>query len=600
MKITDYLLSQSSLVKTQLEKNHKLVNDLLSQKTPKISNSTKENNIYILKDDINNKELLKEENDYFIQLYAKTKKLYPTKVEETFKDLICKYRNNDYIIPDLSDKKNLFNQNPLLLVGRDLQHFYLYNDKNKKNKKNNYVIVNHKHLDFIKKEMLFMETVINKNNDIKKMGNKNLYGNNNNINNDISYKNEKINYFMVDSVWDKIKKERERQKYMRKIKLLKKKSEMAMSLNKNENKNKLQINISRDQSNIIENNKINKTTDESNIIDSYNYFNKINKINKNLKNSNDFPNYKKLNSTNTINSSIKPIKNMKSVDTFPTNISLSSETPIKKVKHNLLSINKFIGNEESIKLKKEIEEIKNTLNNSNLIQKNIILERRMKIKKKRPPAISFDNNNKSKNNKSNKSMSNQALPLFSNKKSSTILLPKNKQTQNENENENENKSKHKKRLSIQLRKVTSEEKNNNNLADKRLSIKLFEIIKKRSLPFFSLNKLVKEENPQKFLEILSKMDLKIFDRKEIEKIMKNYCYKVLNYNEKETENTININRNDENIYKIIEKVINKTKKNSIEHYGKYSLKSDLEHVNKTIYNLKKKFFLGKTDYNYEQ
>ncbi len=600
MKISDYLLNQSSLVKTQLEKNHKLVNDLLSQKTPKISNSTKENNIYILKDDINNKELLKEENDYFIQLYAKTKKLYPTKVEETFKDLICQYRNNDYIIPDLSDKKNLFNQNPLLLVGRDLQHFYLYNDKNKKKKKSNFVIVNHKHLDFIKKEMLFMETVINKNNDIKKMGNKNLYGNNNNINNDISYKNEKINYFMVDSVWDKIKKERERQKYMRKIKLLKKKSEMAMSLNKNENKNKLQINISRDQSNIIENNKINKTTDESNIIDSYNYFNKINKINKNLKNSNDFPNYKKLNSTNTINSSIKPIKNMKSVDTFPTNISLSSETPIKKVKHNLLSINKFIGNEESIKLKKEIEEIKNTLNNSNLIQKNIILERRMKIKKKRPPAISFDNNNKSKNNKSNKSMSNQALPLFSNKKSSTILLPKNKQTQNENENENENKSKHKKRLSIQLRKVTSEEKNNNNLADKRLSIKLFEIIKKRSLPFFSLNKLVKEENPQKFLEILSKMDLKIFDRKEIEKIMKNYCYKVLNYNEKETESIININRNDENIYKIIEKIINKTKKNSLEHYGKYSLKSDLEHVNKTIYNLKKKFFLGKTEYNYDQ
>ena len=600
MKISDYLLNQSSLVKTQLEKNHKLVNDLLSQKTPKISNSTKENNIYILKDDINNKELLKEENDYFIQLYAKTKKLYPTKVEETFKDLICQYRNNDYIIPDLSDKKNLFNQNPLLLVGRDLQHFYLYNDKNKKKKKSNFVIVNHKHLDFIKKEMLFMETVINKNNDIKKMGNKNLYGNNNNINNDISYKNEKINYFMVDSVWDKIKKERERQKYMRKIKLLKKKSEMAMSLNKNENKNKLQINISGDQSNIIENNKINKTTDESNIIDSYNYFNKINKINKNLKNSNDFPNYKKLNSTNTINSSIKPIKNMKSVDTFPTNISLSSETPIKKVKHNLLSINKFIGNEESIKLKKEIEEIKNTLNNSNLIQKNIILERRMKIKKKRPPAISFDNNNKSKNNKSNKSMSNQALPLFSNKKSSTILLPKNKQTQNENENENENKSKHKKRLSIQLRKVTSEEKNNYNLADKRLSIRLFEIIKKRSLPFFSLNKLVKEENPQKFLEILSKMDLKIFDRKEIEKIMKNYCYKVLNYNEKETESIININRNDENIYKIIEKIINKTKKNSLEHYGKYSLKSDLEHVNKTIYNLKKKFFLGKTEYNYDQ
>ena len=138
-------------------------------------------------------------------MYSKTKKLYPTKVEETFKDLILQYQNNDYKIPDLSDKKNLFNQNPLLLVGRDLDQFYMYNDKSAKTK------LSKKHINFIKKEMMCMEKVINKNNQ-----NQNILTNNNYDiyadKSDIDSKKEKINYFYVDSVWDKIKEQKLKQK----------------------------------------------------------------------------------------------------------------------------------------------------------------------------------------------------------------------------------------------------------------------------------------------------------------------------------------------------------------------------------------------------
>ena len=432
-----------------------------------------------------------------------------------------------------------------------------------------------------------MEKIINKNNEIKKKSNKNLYGSNNNDDedNEINYKNEKINYFMVDSVWDKIKKQKQKQRYIEKSKLLKNKKKMAISLNKN--RNKLKINISSDKSNIKENIRKISSNNKSNLIDSYNTFHKNSKT---IKNTNNFSNLKSLNSMNTINS-IYSIKNMQSKETIPTNISHSTESAIKKLKHNLLNTNIF--NEESIKLQKEIEDIKNTLNNSNLMEKNIIMERRIRMKSNKQGVLSFSINN----NKTNKSMSNQVLPLFSNKKSGPLLFHANGTT-NENE-QSENKIKYKKQSSIQLRKAASEEKNED-LPSKNLSLKIFELIKKRTLPFLSLNKLTKEQDPQNFLKILSKLDLKMFNRKEIEKIMKNYCYKVLNYNEKETERIININRNDENIYRIIEKIINKTKKNSIEQYGKYSLRSDLEEVNNSIYNLKKKFILGKTDYNYDQ
>ena len=91
----------------------------------------------------------------------------------------------------------------------------------------------------------------------------------------------------------------------------------------------------------------------------------------------------------------------------------------------------------------------------------------------------------------------------------------------------------------------------------------------------------------------------MFNRKEIEKLMRAYCEKILGYNEKEIERIININRNDENIYRIIERVIRKTKKGSLKYFGTYDLRNTLDTVNNTIYDLKKKFIYGKTDYNYE-
>ena len=113
MKIRDYLLNQKFLIKNQIEKNNKLINDFLSKthqpfkltknKAIILSNPNKSSSIHRKNDKDIMIEQIKDENKYFNQLYSTTKKLYPTKVEETFKDLINQYQNNDYKIPDLSE-----------------------------------------------------------------------------------------------------------------------------------------------------------------------------------------------------------------------------------------------------------------------------------------------------------------------------------------------------------------------------------------------------------------------------------------------------------------------------------------------------------------
>ena len=106
MNLSNYLHNQSTLLKNQLNKNRKLVNELIIPKTQNSINISKDKIINPYDTIIPNENLneIKNENNYFIQLYEKTKKLYPTKVEEVFKDLILQYQNNDYKIPDLSDK----------------------------------------------------------------------------------------------------------------------------------------------------------------------------------------------------------------------------------------------------------------------------------------------------------------------------------------------------------------------------------------------------------------------------------------------------------------------------------------------------------------
>ena len=216
MKIRKYLLSQSSLIKNQLNKNHKIVKELVLPKTQNSISISKDKSNIMNETNPNKKlaEILKDENQLFVQLYSKTKKLYPTKVEETFKDLILQYQNNDYKIPDLSEKKNLFNQNPLLLIGTDLDHFYMYNDINKTNDIKSKTKLIRKHVNFIKKEMLFMEKIVNKTNELNKKSKNKM----NDIDEEINYRNEKINYFLVDSVWDKIKEQKLKLKKEKKYK----------------------------------------------------------------------------------------------------------------------------------------------------------------------------------------------------------------------------------------------------------------------------------------------------------------------------------------------------------------------------------------------
>ena len=577
MNITNYLHNQSILVKNQLNKNHKIVNELTTPKTKNSLNISKDKLINpndTITPNKNLTEVLKNENNYFIQLYAKTKKLYPTKVEEVFKDLILQYQNNDYKIPDLSDKKNLFNQNPLLLVGRDLEQFYMYNEKNKNNNINKNSL-NLKHINFIKKEMIFMEKIMNKNNENNNKNKKDVKNITNEFEDEINYKNDKINYFKVDSVWDKIKGQKLKIKNQKRMtKLLKLKNKNSKST---KNSNKI---IDESTHNI------NKSYDNKNYF--INSYRTLYKYSKSIKNSKDISNLKTINSIDTI-------KNIQSIDTIKTNFTNTnkfihykksqSESPIKKLKHHLLHCNIFNKNDEKNKLQKEINKIKDTLNNSNLIEKNIILDNILK-KSKSNLKKTLSNDKKNKTNIT--------------KKISFLSLKNNYPLLNNNENNLKKKLTNPNEIKLKTKNNENNENYDNMSKERRLNnLKIFDLIKKRTIPYLTLNKILKENDPQKFLQLLLKVDLKIFNRKEIEKLMKCYCQKILGYSDKDIEKIINANRNDENIYRIIERVIKKTKMGPIHYYGKYNLKLSLDEVNNSIFDLKKKFIYGKTDYNYE-
>ena len=611
MNIRDYLLNQKSLVRNQIEKNNKLIKELILSKSPQSFQLKKEKEkieavynpknvslktfkaIERKKEKDRIAEQIREENKFFIQLYEKTKKLYPTKVEETFKDLIYQYRVNDYKIPDLSDKKNLFNQNPLLLVGRDLDQYYMYNDKIKNSNNKNYKL-SRKHINFIKKEMLFMEKMISKNNDIRNKSNKNK--DSSYKDDEIDFKPEKINYLLVDSVWDKIKNQKKKQKYLQSY-------ENRKTINKTNTVYKSSKNFNTD---LLNDNNDNFSSKK--YIDSYKTFNKSCKTcNKKLK--------LKILNNNASNKNADILQNFPSIDGIQT-VSSNCASPIKKLKSKFFNMT-FNDNKENNenndnnKLQKEIEEIKNTISNKNLIEKDIIFDNKYKISKSiesnkhlnktnylskinstSPLSIlkkqfPFLHSNSNKINfiskKSTDSNINRVVDTYINKKTNynTINIDKNK---------NYNKS-----LSKDTIKNTSNNTKNNSLS----KINIFDLIRKRTIPYITLNKLLKEKDPHKFIEIISRVNLKIFNRKEIEKLMKCYCEKILGYNEKDIERIINVQKNDENIYRIIEIIIQKTKKKPIGYFGKNKIKELVEDVNNSIFALKKKFILGKTNFNYQ-
>ena len=99
---------------------------------------------------------LKEENFFFNKLYRITKKLYPKNLRKTFSDVIEKYKNNKYNIPKLSDNKNFFRPNPLLLVGKDLDEYYKNLGFESKDKL--FIpIKKNKHINFLNKEQTYID-----------------------------------------------------------------------------------------------------------------------------------------------------------------------------------------------------------------------------------------------------------------------------------------------------------------------------------------------------------------------------------------------------------------------------------------------------------
>ena len=131
-------------------------------------------------------------------------------------------------------------------------------------------------------------------------------------------------------------------------------------------------------------------------------------------------------------------------------------------------------------------------------------------------------------------------------------------------------------------------------------IKKLDIIERNTSQNPTLNKLLKERNPKKYLETLSKVNLKTFNLYEIEILMKNYCEKVLGYKKKDIDKIVNVQREGENVYQTIENIISKTKKKSLENYNnKKDIKRSLQEVNNSIFNLKRKFIFGKTNFIFE-
>ena len=548
MKIRDYLLNQKFLIKNQIEKNNKLINDFLSKthqpfkltknKAIILSNPNKSSSIHRKNDKDIMIEQIKDENKYFNQLYSTTKKLYPTKVEETFKDLINQYQNNDYKIPDLSEKKNLFNQNPLLLVGRELDHYYMYNDKSKKNNKK--IKINKKHVNFIQKEMIFMEKMIKKNTDINESKNReSSYGYD-----DLDYKPEKTNILMVDSVWDKIKNQKKKQKQ---ILIYEKRKQIER---KNTFKSSKNFNFDLSNKSI---DKIDGGKKKGNkIINNYNLFNNYMENKK----------YLKLNSINNLTTYNRNNSNSQT----STN---NNDSTIKIFRRNLLNMNLIKKIEENNKIQKEIEKIEKTSINKSL------------------------NRNKHKSIVEDIHSSHILTKKF------PFLIKYNKIEKDDSKDKEEEEEEFIINSDKSINKKNKRKTNifrNNQLEE----IKKLDIIERKTSQNPTLNKLLKERNPKKYLETLSKVNLKTFNLYEIEILMKNYCEKVLGYKKKDIDKIVNVQREGENVYQTIENIIKKTKKKSLENYNnKKDIKRSLQEVNNSIFNLKRKFIFGKTNFIFE-
>lgn len=535
MKLTNRIIGQLILTKNQINKNKKLSHGYIRDKTYNPITHPKSSLYYsfdILKRE--KKNVLNSENKLFLDLYRKTKELYPTKIKETFKDLINQYKNNNYIIPDLSDKKNLFKQNPLILEGHELEQFYkCFNTTNANNSnEKNIINKNDKHVDFIKKEMFMLENIVYNRSNGNYDKNKELYNESYGSNyktNEIGKKNHEFNYFQVDNIWDKIKREKDRMKQekINRIRNLKK------NLMKGPKDKKLEINIS--DNNKKKTNLVHKSTEididkRNSLTSAENNKNSFNATTNNYNNKESIT-FKNINSMSTEYNN----KTRISFNKLKTKYTNQSSIP-KKVKFKLLKI------EEKNKILKDIESIKSTLDNKDLMEKNITIEE-YKEKKRENKTINLDK----------------------------VL---GKYLFDENTNKNMRLSKF---FSQRLKRPM-----------------LMNIFGHQAIKINIFKKLNKETDPKKIIEIYMNLNLDIFNQNEIEKLIKIYYQKILGRNEESINKILKLQLGDVLICELLDKYVNKSKEKLIKYSTKTKVNRSLNNANKQILALKRRYLMGKT------
>ena len=530
MKLNDYYIyTQMILSHKQIKKNKNLSKEYIrDKKYNSFNNSNNRNNSYEnLKIEEN---MLNYENQLFRRLYSKTKKLYPTNITKTFKSLISQYENNNYKIPDLSDKKNLFKQNPLLSEGHELeQYFRAINMQKKFNRKQ-------KHINFIKKEMLMLEHITyNRSNDKYHTDNENYVHNKNKRDKNLTKPG--INYFHVDNVYDKIKEEKKKIKREELKKRIKQKNKTeSHKYIKNDVIHSNFIIKRKDENKSNELEKLKSLTSLSPIKKGYNYtINNYNsKYNMTSKNSDSISTEYKYN-------------NLKQFRSYKTQ-TIKSISP-KKLKFRLLM------EEDKNKLLKDIEETKNTINNKDLMEKNIIIE---------------NYTNKPKTSKNINEKKNEAI-----------------------NNYNEDFAK----LFQNIRRVNDNKKRTSKIT-KFLTQKIkgpmfLNLFVQKQIKQSIIKKLTKENDPKKIIDMYMKLDLDIFNHNEVEKLMKIYFEKILGYSQESIKKVINLQLGDELICKLIEKYIKKSKEKLFKYSTIPKVNKSLDKANEEIKALKRRYLIGK-------
>jgi hypothetical protein len=213
--------------------------------------------------------------------------------------------------------------------------------------------------------------------------------------------------------------------------------------------------------------------------------------------------------------------------------------------------------EEKNKLLKDIEETKNTMNNKDLMEKNITIE---------------NYTNKSKTSKDVKD--------------------------NEKINEN-NKYDNIFRSLLQKMRIVNDNKKKTFRYSKFLSQRVkgpmfLNLFGQKAIKQSIIRKLNAETDPKKILDIYMHLHYDIFNHNEIEKLIKIYFQKILGYNQEKIDKIIKLKLGDDLICELLEKYIIKSKEKISKHSTNPRVNKSLDEANKEIKALKRRYLIGKS------